>query len=283
MQSLTGFVAYFQQSAEKLCKQLESQLSEVNSKLDDTQRNITEMGSQKGRAQSENAELSRQLEEAESQVNALTKAKQALSKSLEECKANLEEESRGRSKLQGEVRNLQADCDQLRDQLEEEQEGRGDAQRMLTKANNEIAEWRRKFESGEGGVRSEELDDLKRKMQAKLNDVESQLEAALSKCGSMEKARNRLQGELEDVMIEMERAQAMASQAEKRQRAFDKTVDEWKRKVSDLQHELDNANAESRGNAAEVFKLRAQLDESHDSIEALRRENKNLSGQYIAY
>ena len=76
------------------------------------------------------------------------------------------------------MRNLQADCDQLKEQLEEEQIGRGDAQRLLTKANNEAAEWRRKCESGEGGASSADLDDLKRKMTVKLNDVESQLEAA---------------------------------------------------------------------------------------------------------
>ena len=120
-----------------------------------------------------------------------------------------------RSKLQGEVRNMTADMDQLREQLEEEQEGRADLQRALTKANNEIAVWRHKLESGEGGVRSEELDDLKRKMNAKLADAESQLEAAQSKVSSLEKVKNRLTGELEDVMIEVERASAIANQAEK--------------------------------------------------------------------
>lgn len=184
---------------------MEAQLSEVNSKLDEASRNINDVGGAKGRLQAENAELTRQLEEAESQVNQLTKAKQNLSKSLEEAKTNLEEESRVRAKLQGEVRNLQADCDQAREQLEEEQEGRADLQRLLTKANNEINVWRHKLESGEGGVRSEELDELKRKFNAKLADAESQLEAAQSKCSSLEKARTRLQGELEDVMIEVER------------------------------------------------------------------------------
>ena len=64
-----------------------------------------------------------------------------------------------------------------------------------------------------------------------------------------------------------------------RQRAFDKTVDEWKRKCADLQSELENSQRESRGNAAEVYKLKAQIEETHDSIEALRRENKNLSDE----
>jgi len=71
---------------------------------------------------------------------------------------------------------------------------------------------------------------------------------------------------------------SLASQAEKRQRSFDKVIDDWKRKVADLQGELEKSQRESRANAAEVYKLRAQLEETSESIEGLRRENKNLSG-----
>jgi septal ring factor EnvC (AmiA/AmiB activator) len=74
-------------------------------------------------------------------------------------------------------------------------------------------------------------------------------------------------------------SQSLASQAEKRQRSFDKVIDDWKRKVADLQAELEKSQRESRGTAAEVYKLRAQLEESSDAIEAVRRENKNLTGQ----
>ena len=65
--------------------------------------------------------------------------------------------------------------------------------------------WRKKFESGEGGIRPEEVDDLKRKLNARLQETEQQLEAALSKANSLEKAKNRLSGELEDLMLEVER------------------------------------------------------------------------------
>ena len=105
----------------------------------------------------------------------------------------------------------QADLDQLREQLEEEQESRSDLQRMLTKANNEVAVWRHKCESGEGGVRSEEMEELKRKMNAKIMELEAQLEAAQSKASSMEKVKNRLQGELEDLTIEVERVREVFS------------------------------------------------------------------------
>ena len=55
--------------------------------------------------------------------------------------------------------------------------------------------WKRKCESGEGGVRSEEMDELKRKLNARLAEMEAQLEAAVSKASSLEKAKHRLHGE----------------------------------------------------------------------------------------
>jgi chromosome segregation ATPase len=108
-----------------------------------------------------------------------------------------------RQKAQGELRNLQADLEQAREQLEEEQSGRADLQRLLQKANAEASTLKQKLESGEGGVRSEELEELKRKLGAKLLDTESQLEAALTKAASLEKNNNRLKGELEDLSIQV--------------------------------------------------------------------------------
>ena len=72
---------------------------------------------------------------------------------------------------------------------------------------------------------------------------------------------------------------SIANQAEKRQRSFDKVIDEWKRKVADLQSELDKSQKEFRTTAADVYRLKAALEESNDTTEAVRRENKNLTGE----
>jgi len=96
-------------------------------------------------------------------------------------------------------------------QVEEEQSGRADLQRLVQKANSEAALWKQKCESGEGGVRSEELDEIKKKFTARLMETESQLEAALSKAASMDKANHRLRAELEDMSVEVERVRVAAS------------------------------------------------------------------------
>ena len=75
----------------------------------------------------------------------------------------------------------------------------------------------------------------------------------------------------------------IAAQADKKQRQFDKTIDEWKRRVSDLQAELEAALRDGREHAAEIYRLRGQIDESNETIEALKRENKNLTGNGLFY
>ena len=64
------------------------------------------------------------------------------------------------------------------------------------------------------------------------------------------------------------RSTAIANQAEKRQRGFDKSVDEWRRKLADVQAELERSLADGRSSNSDSFRMRAQLDETHESIEA---------------
>ncbi|KAK7113251.1 hypothetical protein V1264_012571 [Littorina saxatilis] len=264
--------------SEKMTKQVEAQMSELNAKVDEGNRAINDLQSQKARLQQENADLTRQLEDAEHRVGSLTKDKSQLASQLEEAKRSLEDETRARQKLSGEVRNLSSDLDALREQLDEEQDAKSDLQRQLSKANTEAQQWRAKFE-GEGAARAEELEESKRKLQNKLSEAEQAAEAALAKVAGLEKAKARLQGELEDLQVDVERANANANNLEKKQRAFDKTMGEWQSKVQDLQAELENAQKEARGYSAELFRVKAQMEEAHDTAEALRRENKNLADE----
>ena len=197
-----------QNSADKLCKNLESQLTEANAKIDELTRNCNTISSQKTQLANQNKDVLRQIDDAESQINQLTKAKQAMAKQvrmtrkssyrrlngktgerfswfrsvrvidvfefmckisicqivsdfnltvlvqLEEAKTALEEETRARTKLHGELRNVQSELEHARDQLDDEQEGKAELQRSLTKAMSEASSWRQKYESGEGGIRS---------------------------------------------------------------------------------------------------------------------------------
>ena len=79
-----------------------------------------------------------------------------------------------------------------------------EAQRQLTKLQSELASQQQKFESQAVGTLAQETEDLKRKTNAKIQDITSQLEASQSKALGLEKAKNRLQSEMEDLTAEME-------------------------------------------------------------------------------
>ena len=46
--------------------------------------------------------------------------------------------------------------------------------------------------------------------------------------------------------------------------------------------ELENAQKESRSYSAELYRTRSQWEESLSTIETVKRENKNLSGEFVA-
>jgi len=66
---------------------------------------------------------------------------------------------------------------------------------------------------------------------------------------------------------------------EKRQRQFDKAVEEWKRRVAEQQTETERWQKECRNQANESCRLKAQVDDVQQSVEALRKDNKNLNGK----
>ncbi|EMP41316.1 Myosin-7B, partial [Chelonia mydas] len=271
-------------NAEKLCRTYEDQLSEAKSKVDELQRQLADVSTQRGRLQTENGsclalsalgELSRLLEEKESFINQLSRGKTSFTQTIEEIKRQLEEETKSKNALAHALQASRHDCDLLREQYEEEVEAKGELQRTLSKANAEVAQWRTKYET-DAIQRTEELEEAKKKLAIRLQEAEEAVEAAHAKCSSLEKTKHRLQTEIEDLSIDLERANSAAAALDKKQRNFDRILAEWKQKYEETQAELESSQKESRSLSTELFKLKNAYEESLDNLETLKRENKNL-------
>ncbi|XP_035677217.1 myosin-7-like [Branchiostoma floridae] len=259
--------------AEKMNKQLEDQYVEANQRLEENARVAQELGSLKTRLTAENNDLQRQLEESEGVGNQLSRTKSMLTQQMEEVKRQLEEETKGKNGLAHQLRATQSDCDALRESLEEEQEAKSEIQRNLAKANSEVAAWRSKYET-DAIQRTEELEEAKKKLAARLQDAEEQVESANAKCASLEKTKNRLAGEVEDLMLDVEKANTLASQLEKKQRLVDKQTAEWRQKAESLGNELETSQKEHRAYQTELLKLKNVFDEGVEALDALKKENK---------
>ncbi|NXP57803.1 MYH7 protein, partial [Chloropsis cyanopogon] len=262
-------------NAEKLCRTYEDQLNEAKAKVDELQRQLTDVNAQRGRLQTENGELTRLLEEKESFINQLSRGKVSFTQSIEELKRQLEEETKSKNALAHALQASRHDCDLLREQYEEEVEAKSELQRNLSKANAEVAQWRTKYET-DAIQRTEELEEAKKKLATRLQEAEEAVESAHAKCASLEKTKHRLQTEIEDLSVDLERANSACAALDKKQRNFDRVLAEWKQKYEETQVELEASQKESRSLSTELFKLKNAYEESLDNLETLKRENKNL-------
>jgi len=89
-----------------------------------------------------------------------------------------------------------------------EELSRSDAQRQLQKANSEMTAMQQRLEGSLAGAAQQELDDLKRKLNARVQEVTAQLEAAQGKATGADKARKRLQAEVEELTAELDKVTA---------------------------------------------------------------------------
>lgn len=187
---------------EKQNRQLETTLSEFSERLDQSQRETSELKTQKNLLQAELRQLTGRLEESEGRIRELSKANQTLSTRLAESDSALDWVSGVRSKTQSDLKTTAAEATILKDRLEDSERQREDAERLLVNAQAELTSSQQKLEARMSSLTSQEVEDVKRKLNAKIQDTLVQLEAALTRAGSAEKAKCRLQTEMEDIIAE---------------------------------------------------------------------------------
>merc|ERR1719320_412603 len=246
-------------ASEKTAKQIQFAFQEISGKLDETNRTLGDFDASKKKLQAENTDLVRQLEEAETQFGTLSKLKLSLTNQYEDARKIADEEARERATLLGRFRNLEHDIQNLREKLDEESDGKADVHRQLSRANAEAQMYRAKYES-EGVARAEELEQSRQKLSARLDEAEQQIDSLNFKNASLDKAKAR-------------------NTAEKKQKNFDKIIQEWKLKVDDLAAEYDASQKEARNYSTELFRVKACYEENVDSLDSVRRENKNLGDE----
>merc|ERR1711874_79612 len=89
----------------------------------------------------------------------------------------------------------------------------------------------------------------------------------------------RISSDYDTLYADHEAAYALNANMEKKQRNFEKVIAEWKLKVDDLSRDVSASQLESRNYSGELFKAKAQYDESLQHLDVVRRENKGLSDE----
>ena len=73
------------------------------------------------------------------------------------------------------------------------------------------------------------------------------------------------------------------SELERKQKQAEKVCDEWQRKAGDLQTTLDRIQNDAQSTAQDLIHARSQLEETRDQLNAVKRENKTMSGRPLCH
>uniref|UniRef100_A0A7E4V522 Myosin head n=1 Tax=Panagrellus redivivus TaxID=6233 RepID=A0A7E4V522_PANRE len=261
---------------DRLAKLYESQVAELQAKVDEQHKLIQDLAAAKAKFHGDNADLEHQSEDFETQLTGLSKRKAQILTQLEDARRTADEEHQERQALSATVKNLQHEADSIKEAIDEEITQKEEILKQLSRARAETGQWKAKFEA-EGLVNADEFEEEKRRrinrkleLQDTLNDVNNKLIA-------VEKANSRLLVDAEDARSDVDRSRAVINQFEKKQNSFDKIIDEWKKQCDDLSIEIDRSQQEARRNAAEVYALQQASTSMQEQADELRRENKTLT------
>jgi chromosome segregation ATPase len=259
----------------KTVEKLEIHISELNVKIEELNRTIVDITSHKTRLSQENIELVKEVQDLKVNIENVTYLRTQIAGQLDDARRRLEDEERRRALIEASLHQVEVELESVRVQLEEESEARLDIERQLVKANGEVSMWRSKYET-EANARIEEVEELRRKYSARIQEQEEQIETLLVKINNLEKQKSRLQSEVEVLIIDLEKANGTARELQKRVEHLEKINIELKTRLDESLAMYEQSQRDLRNKQQELQRVNAELDKTREMKDQLARENKKL-------
>ncbi|KAK4877348.1 hypothetical protein RN001_009854 [Aquatica leii] len=276
----------------KHVEKLEITISELSVRIEELNRTIVDITSHKTRLSQENIELVKEVQDIKAsmcvfnlpeltlqlQVNLENAVylKTQLAGQLEDARRRAEDDERKRSLLEAQLHQVEIELESIRVQLEEESEARLDLERQLVKSQGDVQIWKSKYET-ECLSRAEEVEELRRKYNARITEMEEHIESLLVKVNNLEKQKSRLQSEVEVLIIDLEKANNTARELQKRVEQLERVNIELKSRLDETIQLYDQAQRDLRNKQGEIQRLNHELDKAREQRDALARENKKMA------
>lgn len=260
----------------KQVEKLEVTIHELNIRIEELNRTVIDITSHKTRLSSENIELTKEVQDLKVNIENATYLKSQLAGQLEDARRRLEDDERRRSLLEASLHQVEVELESVRVQLEEEAEARLDLERQLVKANGEVCTWKSKYET-EAQARVEEVEEIRRKYSARLQEQEEHLESLIVKVNNLEKQKSRLQSEVEVLIIDLEKANNTARELQKKSEQLERINIDLKTRLDETSAMYEQSQRDLRNKQTELQRVNHELDKTREQKDQLARENKKLS------
>lgn len=259
----------------KHIERLEVSVSELNVKIEELNRTVIDITSHKTRLSQENIELIKDVQDLKTQIDTISYSKSQVVSQLEDARRRLEDEDRRRSMLESSLHQVETELESIRLQLEEESEARIDLERQLVKANGDAASWQNKF-LAESAARAEEVEEVRRKYQVRITELEEHVETLIVKVNNLEKQKTRLASEVEVLIIDLEKSNNTCRELQKSVNTLEKHNVELKSRLDETIILYENSQRDLKNKQADLQRTVHELEKVKDANNQFARENKKL-------
>ncbi|KAH8406041.1 hypothetical protein KR215_003843 [Drosophila sulfurigaster] len=261
--------------SEKHISKLEISITELNVKIEELNRTVIDITSHKSRLSQENIELIKDVQDLKTQLDTVSFSKSQVISQLEDARRRLEDEDRRRSMLESSLHQVEIELESTRSQLEEESEARIDLERQLVKANADATSWQNKW-NAEVAARAEEVEEIRRKYQVRITELEEHIEVLIVKVNNLEKTKTRLASEVEVLIIDLEKSNNSCRELTKSVNTLEKHNVELKSRLDETIVLYETSQRDLKNKHADLVRTTHELDKVKDANGQLGRENKKL-------
>ncbi|XP_069761762.1 myosin-11 isoform X3 [Narcine bancroftii] len=287
------------EEAIKQLKKLQAQMKDYQRELEDARNSREEVLAQAKENEKKNKNLEAELLQLQEDLAAVERARRHAEQEKEELAEELAGHISGKSTLMDEKRRLEARISQMEEELEEEQGNMESLNDRLRKAmqqseqlSNELAtahsanqkndgarqqlerqnkELKAKLQEMEGSVRSKFKATIS-SLEAKVAQLEDQLEVEAKEKQANNKAARRTEKKLKEVMLQVEDERRHGEQYKEQAEKSNSRMKQLKRQLEEAEEETQRINASRR-------KLQRELEEATELNETMTRECNTLKNK----
>jgi len=262
----------------KNVKSLNIVIQELNMRIEELNISISDLTSNKTRITSENIELHKSVQELKVKIEEVTYNSKNASSNMEEYRRKLEEEERRRRKLESDYNAVVQELATLRCSFDEECELRIDIERKLSNESANAASFKAKWET-EVRNRADEVEDIKKKMVIRINELEETISSISSKLSNVEKQKSRLSQEIEVLILDLEKANNNHRECKSRLEIVEREHRTLVVKHEELSVIYDQTCKDLKIRISDLSKTHNDLETLKEQYERLHLEHKKLSGE----
>merc|ERR1712018_608438 len=263
------------------CEKLEITINEYNVKIQDMNKSIIEMTSQKQRLAQDSQDSSRKLNEMKLAIETAGLDKNKVAGQLKDLQDKLDGLNRAKNTAETKVQTLQQQIKTLTIECEEHREIRMDLERTVVKMKEECGDWKKKYDN-ECKLHIDDVEALKKKFMQQVNQLTDSYESTMTKLKAAEAQKQKLSSEIQVIVKEFESSQVVIKDLNLRIANGDKKIDELAAKLREMTNLYERADKENKARAQEVVRLGNEMDRCKMSNDTLSRDKSKLEDELRA-